>query len=220
MGSIFGGSKQKASASNQAYPYLQQTFSPVAAQTTGAANSMQALLGGDATGFNKYKAATGFDANTEYGSRGITGNAAANGLLRSGSTAKALQGYGDMMQNQYAGNYLQQLLGLGQLGIGAGGVIGGAGNVSNSSSKSKNGMGGFLGSALGSFAASDRRLKKDIKYLRTRDDGLNVYQFKYINDRGPYIGVMSDEVRALKPEALGPIIDGYDTVDYGKIGVL
>lgn len=78
-------------------------------------------------------------------------------------------------------------------------------------------MGGL--SSLGSAAifASDRRLKKDIQHLFTRLDNLRVYLFKYIWSDDWFFGVMADEVAIHRPEALGPTILGYATVDYGKL---
>jgi hypothetical protein len=79
-------------------------------------------------------------------------------------------------------------------------------------------LGGIAG--LGSAAItkfSDRRLKHSIKELFTRLDGLKVYLFKYLWNDDWEIGVMADEVALRRPEALGPIIAGYATVDYGKL---
>lgn len=149
MSKIFGGSKQKStsSSSNQAYDYIKNTFSPLTSYAGTGAEGISRLLGGDSSGFDAYKKATGFDGLIQEGSRGITGNAAAGGLLRSGGTGKALVNYGNTMQNQYADNYLQRLLGLSGLGMNAGQLISGAGNVSNSTqtSKSKPGLGGLIG---------------------------------------------------------------------------
>lgn len=226
MGGIFGGSKskQKSKSSNQAYGYIKDTFSPLTQYAGTGAESLSALLGGDSTGFDAYKRATGFDAMAEQGSRGITGNAAAGGLLRSGSTAKGLQEYGNNIQNQYVQQYMQQLLGLSGLGMGAGQLISGAGGVNKSSgsSNNKSGIGGLVGGVASGIAASDRRLKKDITKVGALPNGLNVYEFTYINDSGPHVGVMADEVAKLMPEALGPVVDGYMTVNYNKIeqGVL
>ena len=47
--------------------------------------------------------------------------------------------------------------------------------------------------------------------------GLPVYLFTYINSGIQTIGVMADEVEKLAPEALGPVVAGYNTVDYGKL---
>jgi len=148
MGAIFGGSKNSGRSENRAYGDLNQAFSPLFGQATSAANSLSQLLGGDATGFNAYKDATVFNAITEEGSRGITNNAAARGLLRSGASGKALANYGNEMQNQYSNNYMQQLLGLGGMGLNAGQLVGSAGGVSTQKGKSKNGLGGLIGGAL------------------------------------------------------------------------
>lgn len=156
MSKIFGGSKSKQTSksynSNEAL--VNQKFGGAADATGTAINSMQQLLGGDASGFNAFKNATGFDALLQEGSRGITGNAAARGLLRSGSTGQALANYGNMMQNQYAQNYMQNLMGTGQLGLGAGGLLAQVGQKSESkqTSKKKPGLGGFLGRGIGMIA--------------------------------------------------------------------
>ena len=121
MGGIFGG-PAKSKSSNQAYGTLKDAFSGALPFTQQGGNAMMALLGGDSSGFDKFKQATGFDFLSKQGSQGITGNAAAKGLLRSGGTGKALMDYGAGMQNKYANDYLSQLLGVGNLGLGAGGL--------------------------------------------------------------------------------------------------
>jgi len=224
MSSIFGGSKQKASSSNKAYPYIQDTFGSTAGTTGGVSDAISSLLGlggsrAQSDAFNNYRDSTGYNFQLDQGSKAITGNNAAKGILNSGSTAKALTSYGQNLASQSMNDYLSQLFNLGNLGLGAGSLISGAGNTSTSSGSSKKGIGGFLGNAAGSIAASDRRLKKDIVKIGELNNGLNVYQYNYINDRGPYIGVMVDEVSAIQPEALGPVIDGYGTVDYSKINM-
>lgn len=220
MGGIFGGNKQKSSSSNQAFGQISQALGPSMGFAQQGGNALAALLGGDSSGFDKYKAATGFDFAANEGSRGITGNAAARGLLRSGGTGKSLMDFGTKLQDQYAGNYLDKLLGLGNLGLGAGSVLANAGQTSTSKGKSKSGLGGLLGTAASGIAASDPRLKKNVVKLYELDNGLGVYRYNYINDTGPYVGVMADEVKALMPHALGPVIDGYMTVDYSKIGAI
>lgn len=220
MGGLFGGSKQPGASqsSNKSYDFLKQQFGGLTDQAQGGTNAIQALLSGDTSGFDAYKKATGFDAMAEQGSRGVTGNAAANGLLRSGGTAKALQSYGQNLQNQASGSYMDRLQGLANTGLQAGGLISGAGQQSSqNSSKGKGGIGDIFMSALPMVAASDRRLKKDIVKLGTLANGLNVYKYKYISGGKTLLGVMADEVAELLPEALGPVIDGYATVDYSKV---
>ena len=68
------------------------------------------------------------------------------------------------------------------------------------------------------IAASDRKLKKNIKYLFNSPSGLPVYNFEYINCKygeGVFQGVMSDEI----PNEAVVSVDGYDMVDYSKIDV-
>lgn len=77
-------------------------------------------------------------------------------------------------------------------------------------------------------SASDRRLKTNIERVGQFEDGLGIYHFDYIDPpnaeiaahmpQGRYCGAMADEVAKLRPWALGPVVGGYATVDYGKIG--
>jgi hypothetical protein len=76
------------------------------------------------------------------------------------------------------------------------------------------GIGSIAGAAI---TASDRRLKTGIKYLYTRLDGLRVYLYHYLWGGPQYLGVMADEVAVKRPDALGPVINGFATVDYGVL---
>lgn len=99
--------------------------------------------------------------------------------------------------------------------------------TTNSSGTSKT-SGGLLQSLLGAGAqigsaalmASERRVKRDIELLDREPDGLGIYRFNYVWD-GPNEtrrhGVMADEVEALRPWALGPVMNGIQTVDYSKL---
>jgi len=219
MGGIFGG-PAKSKTSNQAYGTLKDAFSGALPFTQQGGNAMMALLGGDSSGFDKFKQATGFDFLSKQGSQGITGNAAARGLLRSGGTGKALMDYGAGMQNKYANDYLSQLLGVGNLGLGAGGLLAQAGQKTKSGGGGKSGLGNALGTGASLVAMSDRRLKTNIKKVGKLANGLNVYTFEYTYKPGFQRGVMADEVALIQPEALGPVLNGYQTVDYAKIGVV
>lgn len=214
MGGLFGGSKSKSY--NQAFETLNTALSPTLGNIQEGFGGLSALLRGDSSGFDNFKKATGFDGLIEEGSRGITGNAAAGGMLRSGGTQKALSNYAGTMQNQYADKYMENLYKQIQGGLGAGGLLAQAGQVSKS--KSKGGIGGFLGSVAGGIAASDRRLKDNITKIGELSDGLGVYRFTYLGTNAPIIGTMADEVKELRPSALGPTVDGYMTVDYDKLG--
>jgi len=76
-----------------------------------------------------------------------------------------------------------------------------------------------LASAIGGGGESqnsDRRLKRDIKFLRLSPSGLKIYSFKYKDREDVYEGVMSDEI---PQHAVVKGNDGYDRVYYNKIDV-
>ena len=59
-----------------------------------------------------YRGLPGYQAGLESGSNAITGNAAARGMLNSGSTLKGLQRYGSDYEDKRSGDYLSRLVGL------------------------------------------------------------------------------------------------------------
>lgn len=230
---LFGGSKskEKSSSYNQGYGAISSALTPVMGYASEGGNLMKAFLTGDMSGFDAYKKNTGYDFLKEEGQDGITGNAAAQGLLRSGSTAKELVKFGNDLQQTFADRYFDKLNGFSGLGINAANAIGAAGQVSKSSAKSKSkngGLGKLLGKAATAAAmASDPRLKTNVEKIGELDNGLGVYRYEYIDHpltidyaEGPHVGVMADEVARIQPEALGPLVDGYRYVDYSKISGL
>lgn len=250
--SIFGGSSSKsksqqtsnASASNNsaswndAYPGLQQNFGGYESNGGQANNFMASMLGlnGDQAGndaFNKYKDDSGYNFVLDSGSKAITGNNAAKGLLNSGATLKGLDKFGQDTGTSFFNDYLDKLNGLSNQGIAGGGLVSSAGQksmgsgssnstsqgTSNSDSYSKPGMGQFIGSIMSAAAASDPRLKTDI-HLVGKNEGLNVYDFRYIWDPVDTVrrGYMADEVAVVRPEALGPELPGgYKTLFYNRL---
>jgi hypothetical protein len=78
------------------------------------------------------------------------------------------------------------------------------------------GRGGSAGTPGFSQIFSDRRLKKNIKQISTRPDGLNVYEFDYIWGGGRQVGLMAQEVKAVYPGAVSES-GGYLMVDYSKV---
>lgn len=222
MSKLFGGSKSKSKQEsyNKAYPQVSQQLSPLLPYAQQGASQYSAFLNGDTSGFEKYLDNTGYDFQQDEGQRGILQLLGNKGLRNSGAALRKLTRFNTDLKQQYSNNYLDRLLGLANVGTDAARTITGAGGYSlgASSSKTNPGLGSFIGQIAGGIAAgSDRRLKKDIEYIKTLDNGLNVYRFMYINDKGPYIGVMADEVAEIMPEALGPVIDGYATVNYDMI---
>jgi len=66
-----------------------------------------------------------------------------------------------------------------------------------------------------SMAASDRRLKSHIVRIGRHRLGIGIYSYKIF---GRYtVGVMADEVRMVKPEAVVRHESGYDMVNYGLL---
>lgn len=228
MSGIFGGSKQKSqstsssSSSNQSLPFLQTNYGATGADAfNSGASALKSELGG---GFEGYKDKMGFDFLEKLGLRKGAGSFSGRGAFQSGAALKSLAGFEDNLAKTSYGGYLDKLLQQAQLGMGAGSLIGGAGNVSSSTSQStgsgssNNGIGQFLGTILAAAASgSDRRLKTAIERLGELDNGLGIYRYRYVDGTDSRIGVMADEVEKIIPEALGPNIGGYQTVSYNKL---
>jgi hypothetical protein len=66
--------------------------------------------------------------------------------------------------------------------------------------------------------ASDRRLKRDIVKVARLDNGLSLYRYRYKGSRQRYVGVMAQEVAAIRPDAVVTGPDGYMHVDYRRLG--
>ena len=139
MGSLLGGNSSQNS-SNQNYGNSVSSLGSTANQTGDAASAIAALLGNGGTAaqqgaFNNFKNSSGYNFDLSQGSQAITGNAAAKGLLNSGSTAKALQSYGQNTANNFLQQYIQGQQGLAQTGIAANNSINQSGQQNNGSSK-------------------------------------------------------------------------------------
>jgi outer membrane immunogenic protein len=68
-------------------------------------------------------------------------------------------------------------------------------------------------------APSDARLKRDIVLVARRDDGLGLYQYRYLWSDTVYVGVMAQEVALIHPEAIvRGGLDDYLRVDYSRLG--
>lgn len=103
---------------------------------------------------------------------------------------------------------------------GLGGLLGGfqSGTQSPGLLNQLIGTGSQLGSAA--ILKSERSVKRDIDQIGTLPDGLGVYNFRYVWDKDDaplHVGVMVDEVERLRPWALGPVVDGIQTVDYNRL---
>lgn len=90
-----------------------------------------------------------------------------------------------------------------------------------STTKQNSGIDNFLNLAgtaakIGSVA-SDRRLKTEITKIGSFPDGLGIYSYRYKAGGPMHMGVMADEVAEIRPHALGPTVEGYQTVQYGAL---
>lgn len=215
----------KSKSDNKAYPWLQGQQG-MASQIISDANAgnneiFSFLQGNNPAGFEQYKRSSGYDNIFGEAMRGVTANAATRGLLSSGATLRATQDRaGQLAQQQYQ-NYLQQLMGANQArmqsGLGLAGTIAGAGSTSTSRGGLLEAIGGAAQGVGAVMAASDMRLKENIVKIGEEPDGLGIYTYNYIWDDEPQVGVMAQEVAELRPHALGPVIEGFMTVDYGKL---
>lgn len=79
----------------------------------------------------------------------------------------------------------------------------------------------YTGDGNGEFyGLSDRRAKTDIRKIGRAESGLNIYSYRLKGDVRTQMGVMSDEVRRVAPDAVRRASDGYDRVDYAKVSRL
>lgn len=102
-----------------------------------------------------------------------------------------------------------------------------AGNIAKSQAQAQQnagwssllGSGLGVGGTLGGLALlSDRAAKTDIHLIGMLPSGIGLYRFRYAIGGPIHVGVMADEVRAIRPEAVvdgGP--HGFARVDYGAI---
>lgn len=152
MGKLLGGSKSKSVSENQAFKSINPWAQEQMKYATQGGGGISALLGGDTSGLERFKNAMGYDWELGQGANDIMAKRAAMGGLDSGGTLKGLAEYQTGLNNQYTGNYLQQLLGLAGLGQNAGQILTSAGQKTVSTSKSSPGIGGLIGGGLSMVA--------------------------------------------------------------------
>jgi hypothetical protein len=209
LSALFGGGK--STSGNQAFGQLSTALTPAISTGVNALNTLGDELKG---GFDAFREKAGYSAALDRILSGVTGNRAARGLLRSGSTGdEYVRRAGEYDAGLYD-NYLNKVSGLGGLGLSAAGTLAGAGSTSTSKNQ-----GGIVPGIASLF--SDRRLKESIRAVGKLDNGLTVYAYNYIDGGPTMLGLMADEVEALHPEAVSEaqtfFSEGsYKTVDYDK----
>lgn len=155
------------------------------------------------------------DLSQQYGQQNLAdlGMTADLGTLQRSLEAEYLNAY--PTQLQLAGNLYSQL---------SPALYSGTNMTGTSTAKTSGGwLSGLLGSGLQAAAStyggsgwtfSDRRLKSNIVKIGEKS-GLNIYEYDIFGRRER--GVMADEVAKSRPDALGPIVGGYATVNYALI---
>ena len=104
-------------------------------------------------------------------------------------------------------------------------------STGQSTTKSSPSLISMLASAAQAAApfASDIRLKTNIERVGETPDGMGIFEWDYLPIEGRIAefmpegrqrGVMAHEVAVLRPDALGPAIDGYQTVNYSALGAM
>lgn len=142
MGLSLGSGKSKgssqASSSNVNNPQLMSSLYPATGATSEATGLMSSLLNGGPQG---YANSGGFNFLLNQGVNAVNSNMASRGLLNSGADMKGIEDYRNNLASTYLNQYLDHVAQMGQLGIGAGGVLANSGDVSQASSNnhSKNG---------------------------------------------------------------------------------
>lgn len=142
---LFGGSSNKSSqnseSGNHAFGFLKDALGGAVGQAPNAMNSIGNLLGvnggpAQSQGLQNYMDSGAFNSIINEGSKAITGNNASRGLLQSGATGKALTMFGQDKAQQKIDSYINNLSNLGQLGLGAAGIVGNAGSYATQQGKS------------------------------------------------------------------------------------
>lgn len=224
--------RDKSESGNKNFPWLNDK--KIQAETifddANAANNeifgmLQGVDGG--RGFANYKNSVGFRDVMDEAMRGVSGNNAARGLMASGSTIRGMQDRAGQISQQGFANYINQISQANQArmnsGLGLMELITGGGQFGKSTQGLGSALGGIaqgIGTAAAGGAFSDPRLKTDINLLGREPDGLGVYEYRYKWDDPSEplrVGVMADEVAEIRPWALGPVIEGFGTVYYGKL---
>lgn len=157
---IFGGpeqSEENTESGNHAWPAISGAFTPALGYVTGAGNmvgNMLGLGGGPAqTGaLDNFANSGGMQWAMDQGNKMMNSNQAAKGLLKSGSTLEGIQQYGQGLGRTYLTSFMDNLFKLGNLGLGAGGVMSDAGKWSKGHKEAEGEKDGLLSSFASAFA--------------------------------------------------------------------
>lgn len=202
--------KEKSESGNRSYGDISAAFKPALGYLTNAGGSMWDMLKGGPAGFAD---SGGFKHLLEQGTNAVNSNFYSRGLGESGAAMKGLEKYRHGLASTYLTQYMDQLNNLGKLGIGAGGVLSGAGQWSKGSANK--GKQGIAGDIIGAIAMSDPAIKENIVHAGKNEEGVDFYFFDYKKDtglklpEGRFYGVMADELQRVHPDAVRKLATGY-----------
>ena len=80
---------------------------------------------------------------------------------------------------------------------------------------------GQIASPNGCINLSDARLKRDVRHLVTRDDGIKLYAFRYRWSETVHVGVMAQDL-LVDPAHQAAVVatkSGFYAVDYDRLGL-
>ena len=113
--------------------------------------------------------------------------------------------------------------GLASAAAGYGGIVNRAQQAQDRAQQARgdrqSGFGALLGTGLTAAATffSDPRVKDDMGTVGKLDSGIPIHIFRYKDSPKVHMGVMSDEVAKVRPEAVGRHKSGLAVVDYMKV---
>ena len=136
--------------------------------------------------------------------------------LYGGSAGAGSAGIGSLMA---PGNQFTQ--GMGQAGQTMGTITGQQASTYNAAMQQSDPFAQIIGTGLGIWARSDRRLKESIELVgRDERTQLPLYEFEYKGGTGRrFLGVMADDVEKVFPDAVFVMPDGFKAVNYHKLGI-
>lgn len=178
--------------------------------------------GGNALGgLQNYFNSSGGQFLLNQGLDSLTNKFSAMGLSRSGAAMKGMEQFRQDLVSTKLDNYLGQLNDLARIGLGSGGLMSSAGAYSKGEGQGGGGLGSILGSALGAIAMSDVALKDNVVDLPLSIGGVPAISFTYRDGfglpKGRFVGVRAQDVAKLRPDALGPTVKGFLSVNYDQL---
>ena len=198
--------------------------------------------------FASFEASPGYQFRVDEGMRSVENSQAARGNILSGGALKELSQYNQGLASDEYTNYINNLMGLSQIGQASAGQSANiAGNVASQIGQAQVGRGnitmqgriargknqadtfGAVGGAAdgaamgggGGASYSDITLKENIEEIGKSEDGITIYHFDYKNKKhgeGRFEGVMAQDLLKSNPDAVLEK-DGYLAVAYDKIDV-